>query len=132
MFWPVLQTTAGKAFMQDLKNAGRKVFVWNINDEAVMKWAIQNECIDGVCTDDPVKFIKYVSSNLQVPARTGKTNLAACRLCEGYTKDWIHVPRTSLTGWAHVVVWNIVAVCLSVYFRWKLGEDGTLASRMTP
>jgi hypothetical protein len=52
--------------MQELHDGGRKVFVWNINDEAGMKWAIQNECIDGVCTDDPVKFKKYVSWHLRV------------------------------------------------------------------
>ncbi|KAA8907554.1 PLC-like phosphodiesterase [Sphaerosporella brunnea] len=61
MFWPVMQTAAGKAFLEELKDAGRSVFVWNINNDAGMKWAIANEYIDGVCTDDPVKFLKYVT-----------------------------------------------------------------------
>lgn len=58
MLWPVMTSNRGKKFMEHIKDMGRDLFVWTINNQSTMKWAIQTKEIDGICTDDPVKFIK--------------------------------------------------------------------------
>ena len=79
MRWSALQTSAGLQLARAAKDSGRAVFAWTINQEDTMKsvllpislqqikvfinmhhrWAIEAECIDGVCTDDPIKFLEY-------------------------------------------------------------------------
>jgi phosphatidylglycerol phospholipase C len=51
----------GNKFLQDVKAAGRSVFLWTVNDEERMKWCLMKG-VDGVITDDPLKFLD-VSKN---------------------------------------------------------------------
>jgi hypothetical protein len=37
IWWPLLQTSAGKKFVKEAKDSDRAVFVWTINDEDTMK-----------------------------------------------------------------------------------------------
>lgn len=46
----------GARFMRDAKAKGRSIFVWTVNEEEMMKWAISKE-LDGVITDDPKRFL---------------------------------------------------------------------------
>lgn len=85
--------------------------MWTVNDSEVMKWAIEEEGVKGVCTDDP--------------ERVG-------RLVEGWEKgewrgegmDWGWWWRV-LKAW---VVWWVIGwaarVVLRERFRDELPEDG--------
>ncbi|KAI5820315.1 putative glycerophosphoryl diester phosphodiesterase [Pyronema omphalodes] len=95
LFWPLMQTKSGKAFLEEARNLGREVYVWTVNEEEPMKWAIKNEFIDGVCTDDPVKFLK---------------------LCNEFSKTWNEV---NLTSFLRLMWFQILASCFAVYFQWK-------------
>jgi len=47
----------GSKFFNEIKAAERSIFLWTVNDEASMKWAIMKE-VDGVITDDPKKYLE--------------------------------------------------------------------------
>jgi phosphatidylglycerol phospholipase C len=47
----------GNKFFDDIKAAERSIFLWTVNDEESMKWAIMKE-VDGVITDDPKKYLE--------------------------------------------------------------------------
>jgi phosphatidylglycerol phospholipase C len=47
----------GWRFLRDVRQAGRKLYVWTVNDEKTMRWSIRKG-VDGVITDDPVKFLE--------------------------------------------------------------------------
>ncbi len=51
----------GNKFFDDIRAAGRSIFLWTVNDEESMKWSIRKD-VDGVITDDPEKFLE-VSKN---------------------------------------------------------------------
>jgi len=55
MLQKVLLGPIGASFIRDVKDAGRQLFIWTVNDSNMMKWGIQKE-VDGVITDDPRKF----------------------------------------------------------------------------
>lgn len=55
MLQTILVGPIGAAFMRDVKAANRELFVWTVNKEEWMKWAITKE-VSGVITDDPGKF----------------------------------------------------------------------------
>lgn len=55
MLQTILVGPVGAAFMRDVKAANRELFVWTVNKEEWMKWAIAKE-VSGVITDDPAKF----------------------------------------------------------------------------
>jgi glycerophosphoryl diester phosphodiesterase len=38
MFWPLMQTKSGKAFLEEARNLGREVYVWTVNEEEPMKY----------------------------------------------------------------------------------------------
>jgi phosphatidylglycerol phospholipase C len=46
----------GNKFFNEIKAAGRSIFLWTVNDEESMKWAIMKD-VDVVITDDPEKFL---------------------------------------------------------------------------
>lgn len=47
----------GRRFLRDVKEAGRPIFLWTVNDEEAMKWSIRKE-VDGVITDDPKRYLE--------------------------------------------------------------------------
>lgn len=56
MLQPILLGPIGASFVRDVKAAGRQLFVWTVNDEAMMRWSIKKK-VDGVITDEPKKFL---------------------------------------------------------------------------
>ncbi|KAI5853902.1 PLC-like phosphodiesterase [Tricharina praecox] len=101
LFWPILQTTAGKDLAKEAKDAGRKVYVWTVNEEETMKWAIENDSIDGVCTDDPVKFLE---------------------LTDGYGEIWLDAPRSMQVA-CYTFVWNWIATVVFIIYQWRYGKN---------
>ncbi|TIC92478.1 Phosphatidylglycerol phospholipase C [Colletotrichum higginsianum] len=57
MFQKSLVGPAGKLFIRDVRKAGRRLFVWTVNDEEWMEWSIRAGA-DGVITDDPELFLE--------------------------------------------------------------------------
>ncbi|KZL80305.1 glycerophosphoryl diester phosphodiesterase [Colletotrichum incanum] len=57
MFQKALVGPVGKLFIRDVKKAGRRLFVWTVNDEEWMEWSIRAGA-DGVITDDPELFLE--------------------------------------------------------------------------
>lgn len=61
----------GNKFLRDIKAAGRSIFLWTVNDEEKMKWCVMKE-VDGVITDDPLKFLdiskNYNGEDCRLPA----------------------------------------------------------------
>ena len=55
MLQTILVGPIGEKFMRDVKKEGRELFVWTVNKEEWMKWAIAKE-VSGVITDDPARF----------------------------------------------------------------------------
>ncbi|RYO83122.1 hypothetical protein DL766_004456 [Monosporascus sp. MC13-8B] len=47
----------GARFIRDMRRAGVPLFVWTVNDEAWMRWAVRRR-LDGVITDDPKLFLE--------------------------------------------------------------------------
>lgn len=56
MLQKVLIGPLGGCFLREVKSKGRKMFVWTVNAEDMMRWSIRKE-VDGVITDDPKKFL---------------------------------------------------------------------------
>jgi phosphatidylglycerol phospholipase C len=75
----------GNKFLRDIKAAGRSVFLWTVNDEEKTKWCIMKG-VDGVITDDPLKFLD-ISKNY---------NGERCRLpvTQYGTAIWINIMST--------------------------------------
>ncbi|GIJ83032.1 hypothetical protein Asppvi_001549 [Aspergillus pseudoviridinutans] len=42
----------GRVFLEEARAAGRRVFVWTVNEPSLMRWSIERG-VDGVITDDP-------------------------------------------------------------------------------
>ena len=55
MLQKVLLGPIGSNFIKEVKDAGRQIFTWTVNEDNMMKWSIQQE-LDGVITDDPRRF----------------------------------------------------------------------------
>ena len=55
MLQKMLVGANGIQFIKEVKEAGREILVWTVNQPNMMKWSIQKE-VDGVITDDPKTF----------------------------------------------------------------------------
>ncbi|KAF7174603.1 hypothetical protein CNMCM6106_009477 [Aspergillus hiratsukae] len=42
----------GRGFLEEARAAGRRVFVWTVNEPSLMRWSIERR-VDGIITDDP-------------------------------------------------------------------------------
>ncbi|KAL4781283.1 PLC-like phosphodiesterase [Aspergillus varians] len=51
----VLMGPLGRGFLNDVRAAGRPVYLWTVNAPSLMRWGIRNR-VDGVITDDPALF----------------------------------------------------------------------------
>lgn len=47
----------GPGFIRDMRRRGVPLFVWTVNEETWMRWAVRNR-LDGVITDDPKLFLE--------------------------------------------------------------------------
>jgi glycerophosphoryl diester phosphodiesterase len=99
MLQKVLLGPVGTRFIRDVKDAGRQLFVWTVNEKNLMKWSIQKE-VDGVITDDTNKFRE---------------------ICDDWTDDEaaVHVsfPQWLYTFWLYMVV-----MVFEVMFRRRFPE----------
>ena len=98
MLQMVLMGPTGSSFLKDARAAGRPVFAWTVNDDALMRWSIRKG-IDGVITDDPKQFLD---------------------VCSTYD---IHegAERLPLRQYAFIAWINLMALLFSMLFRWKHG-----------
>lgn len=85
----------GDAFLRDIKEAGRPIFLWTVNDEASMKWSIYKE-VDGVITDDPKKYLE---------------------VCESYQGEKVQLTASSLM---FIIFVNVMVTMFGVVFRYRL------------
>lgn len=92
----VIAGPGGNAFLRDAKAANRSVFLWTVNDVALMKWSIGKE-VDGVITDDPKTYLD---------------------VCKNYRGERIRLP---LKFWGSVILINILARLLGLLFRYRYG-----------
>lgn len=74
MLQKVLLGPIGAKFIKEVKDAGRQLFIWTVNDSNMMKWGIQKE-VDGVITDDPRKF-KEICDNWDDSEPTARPSVA--------------------------------------------------------
>lgn len=61
MFQKSMVGPFGSKFLHDISAAERSVFLWTVNDEERMKWCVSKN-VDGVITDDPLKFLQVSGS----------------------------------------------------------------------
>jgi phosphatidylglycerol phospholipase C len=61
MFQKSMVGPFGNKFLRDISAAGRSVFLWTVNDKETMKWCVSKN-VDGVITDDPLKFLQVSGS----------------------------------------------------------------------
>ena len=47
----------GRLFIRKVKSRGQRLYSWTVNHEKGMDWCIRHG-MDGVITDDPVKFLE--------------------------------------------------------------------------
>lgn len=74
MLQKILLGPIGASFIRDVKEAGRHLLVWTVNETNLMKWSVQKE-VDGVITDD-VKRFREVCDNWIDDEETIQVNLA--------------------------------------------------------
>ena len=88
----------GKSFIKEAQRKGRPVYTWTVNDEDRMRWTIR-EGLDGVCTDDPKRFLE---------------------VCDGWEQGHreVNISRQSwmLTAWTQFMIFVFGAI-----FWWKHG-----------
>lgn len=51
----VLLGPLGNGFLEEVRAAGRRVYLWTVNAPALTRWALRHE-VDGVITDHPDRF----------------------------------------------------------------------------
>ncbi|OQE42318.1 hypothetical protein PENCOP_c004G03985 [Penicillium coprophilum] len=51
----ILMGPLGRGFLDEVRAAGRRVYVWTVNAPNLMRWCIRHE-IDGVISDEPGRF----------------------------------------------------------------------------
>lgn len=98
MLQSILVGPIGAAFMRDVKKEGRELFVWTVNKEEWMKWAI-HKGVDGVITDDPAKFRQVAGDYDEAEPKRLVSNREIGRL----------------------IWWNMVVFVFSFLFRCRYG-----------
>lgn len=77
------------------------MYVWTVNERAMMKWCIKNE-FDGVITDDPKRFLE---------------------VCD----EWEQGQREIEISWGQwmLIAWiNFMVLIFGILFWWKHGGTG--------
>lgn len=96
MFQKILTGPLGHKFLQDIRKAGRSIFVWTVNTEDMMQWSIQKK-VDGVITDDPKKFLE---------------------VCKRYEGEKVRMKWRTLGS---IVFYQTVAFPLGIFLGWRFG-----------
>jgi hypothetical protein len=88
----VLIGSAGDRFLDDARAAEHPVFVWTVNQVSMMRWSIRKR-VDGVLTDDVVKYIK---------------------VCDEFDNKYTEKDRLSFGVYLGTVGLQILAMCLGM------------------
>jgi glycerophosphoryl diester phosphodiesterase len=99
MLQKVLLGPIGSRFIRDVKEAGRQLFVWTVNEKSMMKWSIQEE-VDGVITDDTKKFRE---------------------ICDDWTEDERPI-RVGFAQWLYTLWLYLVVLVFGLLFRYRFPE----------
>ena len=104
MLHQVLHGPFGIQFIRKAKSLNREIFVWTVNDENRMRWAIRKE-LDGVVTDDPEKFLEVCKDYEQPPLEK------SIKEKESYSiGDWYSIMRI-----------QVLVTFFVVLFRYRFG-----------
>ena len=88
----------GQRFLRDARKNKQAVYVWTVNRPSAMRWSIRHR-LDGVLTDDPVKFLE---------------------VCGEY--DQTREPASSIVWeYLNVAGINAATALLGIFFRWRYG-----------
>jgi glycerophosphoryl diester phosphodiesterase len=99
MLQKVLLGPIGSRFIRDVKDAGRQLFVWTVNERNLMKWSIQKE-VDGVITDDVQKFRD---------------------LCDDWREDEETI-RVGFAQWLYTFWLYLVVLVFGLLFRYRFPD----------
>jgi len=99
MLQKVLFGPIGARFINDVKEAGRQLFIWTVNDDNMMRWGIQKE-VDGVITDDPKRFKE---------------------ICDNWT-DNEPIARPSVAQWLYTFWLYMLIGTFFPSFKWRFPE----------
>lgn len=91
----------GVRFIRDAKAKRRPLYVWTVNEKAMMKWSIKRE-LDGVITDDPKRFLEVCDEWEQ-----GKRSL-----------------DVSWSQWMGIAWINFMVFIFGTIFWWKYSGTG--------
>jgi len=105
IFYALLLGPTGRKFLRDAKNAERKIFAWTVNEEDFMKWAIREPDVDGICTDDPEKFLA---------------------LCESYTVTWTKEKSSAGRSLKIFFLQCLASIFSKTMFYWKFGGQAAM------
>jgi hypothetical protein len=90
----------GAAFLSKTKIVDRPVYAWTVNEEKRMRWAIDRQ-LDGICTDDPKKFLE---------------------VCEQWKKEEGRKSvKFSVREWLGILQMQLMVLVFGTYMRWKMG-----------
>ena len=100
MLQKVLFGPIGANFIKDVRDAGRQLFIWTVNDDKMMRWGIQKE-VDGVVTDDPKRFKE---------------------ICDNWT-DNEPIVRPSVAQWLYGFCLYVLIGTFFPGFKWVISRD---------
>jgi glycerophosphoryl diester phosphodiesterase len=99
MLQKVLLGPIGSKFIREVKEAGRQLLVWTVNEKNLMRWSIQKG-VDGVITDDVKKFRD---------------------ICDEWTDDE-SIIRVSYSQWLYTFWLYLVVLVFGLLFRFRFPE----------
>jgi phosphatidylglycerol phospholipase C len=111
MLQKVLVGPVGDRFLRDVRRAGRQLLVWTVNEDEMMRWSIA-QGIDGVITDDPVRFRRVCDDWNAAVGPTGGVD----------GEDEKVVVRISWRRWLYAIWWWLVVFLYGILFRYRFPE----------
>ena len=91
----------GARFIRDARAKGRPMYVWTVNEQAMMRWCIKHE-FDGVITDDPKRFLE---------------------VCDEWEQGKMGI-EISWGQWMMIAWINFMVLIFGTIFWWKNGGTG--------
>lgn len=105
MLQKIMVGPCGAKFLADCKRQKRAVFLWTVNEEKWMRWAVKKE-VDAVLTDDPKKYLELLD------------DLREEEEASGSIQDTNVTVRDAL-GLLYI---NILVLFFGTLFRWRHGR----------
>lgn len=116
----VLMGPLGRGFLDDARAANRPVYVWTVNEPALMRWSIAR-AVDGVITDDPVLF-RQIRAEYAADHDCAADTYAASRPCCAAAAAASAAESSDVVPWRlwrEVWVTTFWVVVLGWFFRWR-------------